>query len=81
MISGTYYEQPHIIVEQPHIIVQRHECWRRLRRNKREGRTVVYLDETWTNARDGVEKMWVEDDPRAIGGTKGCIYKPSGKGN
>ena len=24
--------------------------------------------------------MWVEDDPRAIGGTKGGIRKPSGKG-
>ena len=54
---------------------------RRLRRNRREGRPVIYLDETWTNARDGVEKMWVEDDPRAIGGTKGGICKPSGKGS
>ena len=52
---------------------------RRLRRNRREGRPVIYLDETWANARDGVEKMWVEDDPRAIGGTKGGIRKPSGK--
>ena len=25
--------------------------------------------------------MWVEDDPRAIGGTKGGIRKPSGKGS
>ena len=25
--------------------------------------------------------MWVEDDPRAIGGTKGGLRKPSGKGN
>ena len=39
------------------------------------------MDETWANARDGIEKMWVEDDPRAIGGTKGGIRKPSGKGN
>ena len=44
------------IYEQPRIIVQRQEYLRRLRRNKREGRTVVYLDETWANARDGVEK-------------------------
>ena len=41
----------------------------------------MYLDETWANARDGKEKMWVEDDPRASGGTKGGIRKPSGKGN
>ena len=43
--------------------------------NRREGRPVVYLDETWANARDGKEKMWVEDDPRASGGTKGGIRK------
>ena len=48
---------------------------------KREGSPVIYLDEIWANARDGVEKMWVEDDPRAIGRTKGGIRKPSGKGS
>ena len=64
------------IYEQPSIIVWRHEYLRRLRRNRREGRPVIYLNETWANARDGVEKMWVEDDPRAIGGTKGGIRKP-----
>ena len=63
------------IYEQPRIIVWRHEYLRGLRRNWREGRPVIYLDETWANARDGVEKMWVEDDPRAIGGTKGGICK------
>ena len=41
----------------------------------------MYLDETWANARDGKEKMWVEDDPRASGSTKGGIRKPSGKGS
>ena len=41
----------------------------------------MYLDEMWANARDGVEKMWVEDDPRVIGDTKGGIRKPSGKGS
>ena len=52
-----------------------------MRVNRREGRPVVYLDETWANARDGKEKMWVGDDPRASGGTKGGIRKPSGKGS
>ena len=28
-----------------------------------------------------LKKMWVEDDPRAIGGRKGGIRKPSGKGS
>ena len=58
-----------------------HEYLRRLRTNRREGRPVIYLDETWANARDGVEKMWVDDDPRAIGRTKGGICKPSSKGS
>ena len=69
------------IYEQPGIIVWRHEYLRRLRRNRRERRPVIYLDETWANARDGVEKMWVEDDSRAISRTKGGIRKPSGKGS
>ena len=41
----------------------------------------MYLDETWANARDSVEKMWVEDDPVVSGGTIGGVCKPSGKGN
>ena len=69
------------IYEQARIIVQRHKYLRRLRRNRREYKPVVYLDETWANVRDGVEKMWVEDDPKAVGGTKDGIRKPSGKGS
>ena len=42
---------------------------------------MIYLDETWANARDSIEKMWVEDDLRAISNTKGGIRKPSGKGS
>ena len=67
--------------EQARIIVQRHEYLRFLRRNRHEHRPVVYLDETWMNAHDGVEKMWVEDDLKAVGGTKDGIHKPSGKGS
>ena len=59
------------IYEQPSIIYQRHAYLRRMRVNRRGGRPVVYLDETWANARDGKEKVWVQDDPRASGGTKG----------
>ena len=64
--------------EQPRIIVQRHKFLRRMMRNRREERPVVYLDETWANARDNVEKMWLEDDPVVSGGG---VRKPSGKGN
>ena len=69
------------VYEQPRIIVQRHEYLRRTRRNRREGRPVVYLDEAWVNARGSVEKMWVEDDSVVSGGTIGGFRKPSGKGS
>ena len=46
-----------------------------------KGRPVVYLDETRANARDSVEKMWVEDDPAVSGGTIEGFHKPSGNGN
>ena len=69
------------IYEQPSIIYQRHEYLQRMRVHRREGRPVVYLGETWANAHDGKEKMLVEDDPRASGGTKGGIRKTSGKGS
>ena len=45
------------IYEQHRIIVQRHEYFWRLRRNRREGRPVIYLDETWPNACDSVENV------------------------
>ena len=45
------------IYEQPSITYQRHAYLRRTKVNRREGRPVVYLDETWVNARDGKEKM------------------------
>ena len=41
----------------------------------------MYLDETRANACDGAEKMWVEDDLKAVGGMKGGIRKPSKKGS
>ena len=41
-----------------------------MRKNRIEKRLVVLLDETWANARDTLEKMWVEDDPMVSGGTK-----------
>ena len=54
---------------------------RRMRKNRSENRSVVYLDETWVNAHDidGRECTWVEVD-QATGGTKGGVRKPSGKG-
>ena len=76
----AYNYDKRYIYEQARIIVQRHKYLRRLRRNRRERRPVVYLDETWANVCDGVEKMWLEDDPKSVGGTIGGIRKPPEKG-
>ena len=64
------------VYEQRRIINWHHKYLCRLRKNRREGKTVIYLDETWANAwRTRVEK----DD--ASGGTVGGIRKPMGKGS
>ena len=64
--------------EQPRIVHQRHTYLRRMRRNRIEGRPVVYLDETWANAHDGKKKAWVEKDTTTkgtIGGVEGYVVK------
>ena len=43
-----------------------------MRRNRTEGRPVVYLDETWVNAHDGKKKAWGEKDT-TTGGTIGGV--------
>ena len=43
-----------------------------MRRNRTEGRPVVYLDETWVNAYDGKNKAWGEKDT-TTGGTVGGV--------
>ena len=68
------------VYEQPKIILQRHQYLRRMRRNRRENRPVVYLDETWANLHCSHERSWVESDEKVQGGTKGGIRKSSGKG-
>ena len=57
--------------EQSRIVHQRHSLLRRMRRNRDEGRPVVYLDETWCNAHDKKIKQWLEKDPACYGGTIG----------
>ena len=70
------HENKKYIYEQPRVIQQRHDYLRCLHRNRNpaENRPVVYLDETWVNARHGRDTMWVDAD-----GEGGWKY-PSGKG-
>ena len=58
------------VYEEPRIIQLRHQFLRRMRRNRRERRLVVYTNETWANSHDDI-----------TGGTKGDICKPTRKGN
>ena len=61
-----------VYYEQPRIVHQRHKYLRRMRRNRTEGKPVVYLDETWANAHDGKSRAWVEAD-KTTGGTIGGV--------
>ena len=61
-------------------LLQRHQYLRRMRRNKRENKPVVYLDETWANSHSSYERSWVESDDRVQSGIKEGIRKPPGKG-
>ena len=54
--------------EQPRIIEQRHSYLQRMRRNRREKRPVVYVNETWCNEHLGKELACVEKDT-VTGGT------------
>ena len=51
-----------VYYEQPCIVHQHHKYLRRMRRNKTEGKPVVYLDEAWANAHNGKSRAWVEAD-------------------
>ena len=68
------------VYEQHKIINWRHKYLHRLRRNRSEGKTVIYLDEMWANAHDGHDRTWVEKYD-ASGRTVGRIQKPTSKGN
>ncbi len=50
-----------------------------MRQNREEKRPVIYLDETWANAHDGKDRVWMENDT-VTGGTIGGVHRPSGNG-
>ena len=64
--------------EQLRFIEWRHRYLRITRKNRRVGRPVIYLDETWANAHDGHMRAWIEYDP-ITGGTIGGIRNLQGK--
>ena len=48
--------------EQAHVIEQRWSYLCKMRQNRINIKTVVFLDETWANAHDGKDLAWVEDN-------------------
>ena len=47
--------------------------------NRVDKKPFVFLDETWANAHDGKDLVWVEEDT-VTGGTLGGNKRPRGKG-
>ena len=62
------------VMEQPSVIAQRHNFLRKVRKYCREGRPIIYLDDTWLNAHHSLTKCWIDND-----GTGGLPVN-SGKG-
>ena len=62
------------VIEQPCVIAQRHNFLRKVCKCCREGRPIIYLDETWLNAHHSLTKCWIDND-----GT-GRLPVKSGKG-
>jgi len=44
-----------------------------MKHNQTEGKSVVYLDETWANTHDGKNKAWVQKDTTCKQGTLGGV--------
>jgi hypothetical protein len=56
---GICINTEHHYFEHTRIVEQCHTYLRRMMRNWRERRHVMYLDETWMNTHDGKDKAWV----------------------
>lgn len=74
-----------VLTEREDLLVWRQNYLYDIRKYREEGRTVYYLDETWINAGDCVEKLWVDKTIRSKhdafnrGLTTGAT-NPTGKG-
>ena len=60
--------------ERQDIIESRHKYLREIRKYRKEGRPIVFLDETWANAHMAPERVWLDSEG------KGGWKRPSGKG-
>jgi len=49
-----------VLTEREDLLAWRHNYLYVIRKYRKEGRCMYYLDETWLNARDCTDKMWVD---------------------
>lgn len=49
-------------MDKPHVIAQRHNFLRKIRKYRREGRPIIYLNETWLNAYHSLTNCWIDND-------------------
>ncbi|EZA49329.1 hypothetical protein X777_12359 [Ooceraea biroi] len=74
-----------ILTEREDLIIWRRKYLKAIKRYREEGRSIYYLDETWINASDVTNKVWMDEtikskkDPFLRGLTTGPT-NPSGKG-
>ena len=68
------YNGRKFVIEQPQVINQRHSFLRKVRKYCRNGRPIIYLDETWLNAHHEQSKCWIDKDET------GGVPVKSGKG-
>ena len=74
-----------ILLERPDITEWRHRYLRAIRKHRREGRNIVYSDETWCNAGHTKKKVWIDTTVKTsrqafLGGLSTGLKEPSGKG-
>ncbi|KAL4143894.1 hypothetical protein QTP88_006148 [Uroleucon formosanum] len=73
------------MIEKDEIVIWRNKYLEQLRKYRSEGRAIYYLDETWLNAGDVPNKIWVDRTIQSsrdafLKGLSTGAAKPSGKG-
>ena len=74
-----------VLMERPDITEWRHRFLRAIRKHRRDGRTIVYSDETWVNAGHVRNKTWQDSTIKTyrqsfLEGLSTGLKQPSGKG-
>ena len=74
-----------ILMERPDITEWRYRYLRAIRKHRREGRNIIYTDETWINAGHVRNKIWHDTTVKSsrqafLNGLSTGLKQPSGKG-